>query len=243
MHQEENSISKTPISLSFDDFEINIESFKPVTKGLGFHHDQKRTTFKPVQHTKIDKVHSSGPLRNISADLEVKIKNQAPSGLEAFYGTSALPVFPPQPIVNVEKIKNAQPAELLAEAPATVQFFAWITDIIVLLTLVVITVACLVIASGIHYSVIVNLVTKPEIMAFTSSLFAIYYVLYFTILDLSASPGKIIFGIRLVNTESQNLSIKNTFIRSIVSLLSIIVFTLPMLLDFQGRLSDTKLVK
>jgi len=50
-------------------------------------------------------------------------------------------------------------------------------------------------------------------------------------------------GIRLLKTDNTNVSVKNTFTRALVSLLSVVALFLPMLLDFQGRLSDTKVVK
>jgi uncharacterized RDD family membrane protein YckC len=62
------------------------------------------------------------------------------------------------------------------------------------------------------------------------------------VLDLTGSPGKTIMGIRLLKLDNKEVTVKNTFTRSAVSLLSFIALFLPMVIDFQGRLSDTKTV-
>jgi uncharacterized RDD family membrane protein YckC len=241
MNQEQHTFSETPIVMSFDDFEISAESFKPVTKGLGFHQDQKKTNFKPVIHAKIETSRISGPLTKISQEIETKINKQAPMGLEAFYGAAS-----PQTQTSTEKeikLEISKPFEIPEDVPAIMQFSAWLIDLAVVLALVAITAACLVLASGLNYSLISKLVTKSDLILFSATIFSIYYILYFTILDLSGSPGKIILGIKLTTTDSSQIAIKNTFTRSLVSLLSILGFCLPMLLDFQGRLSDTKIEK
>jgi len=245
MNQEEHSFSKTPISVSFDDFEISAESFKPVTKGLGFHHQQKTTTFKPVARQTPDVLKSLGPLNNISSELEVKIKQQTPMGLEAFYGANPIPkMVLENEIFAQEKNQIAKEEEnSTIKATALAQFSAWIIDLILIAALVAITATCLVLASGLDYSLILKLATRSDLAIFSGSVFSIYYILYFTVLELSTTPGKIIFGIHLEGTEHSSLSVRQTFMRSMVSLFSIFAFCLPMLLDFQGRLSDTKIVK
>ena len=67
--------------------------------------------------------------------------------------------------------------------------------------------------------------------------------MYFSILDLSNSPGKTILGIRLVKSDDTQVSAKQTFTRALITLLSGVALFLPTLLDFQGRLSETKVVK
>ena len=95
----------------------------------------------------------------------------------------------------------------------------------------------------IQFQILSRLISTQDLIVFTSSIFSIYYLLYFTILDLSTSPGKTIMGIRLLRTDNKNVAVKNTFIRALISLVSSVALFLPMLLDFQGRLSDTKVVK
>ena len=42
-----DSKSLKPIQIDLDEFQISEETFKPMTKGLGFHQDTKRPSFKP----------------------------------------------------------------------------------------------------------------------------------------------------------------------------------------------------
>ena len=113
----------------------------------------------------------------------------------------------------------------------------------VIVSFVALTGFLLVLASGIELKMYSRLINNQELLIFGSSIFSIYYIMYFTILDLSASPGKTIMGLRLIRTDKAELSVKYTFTRALVSLLSGVALFLPMLLDFQGRLSETRVVK
>ena len=70
-----------------------------------------------------------------------------------------------------------------------------------------------------------------------------YYLLYFTILDLIGSPGKNLVGIRLIRNDGGRLHFRHTFVRSIITILSSAVLFFPLLMDFQGKLTDTKIVR
>ncbi len=241
MNQDQQTFSNKPISLTFDDFDISAESFKPINKGLGFHHDTKKTNFRPVTTIKVEKIKSLGPLNNLSSDLESRIKKQTPSGLEAFYGSTSI-INNPVTISELA-IADKQSNDQVINASAISQFTGWIIDLAVILSLVAVTSISLVLASGMNFQVLLKLISKTEIIIFTTTVFSLYYILYFTIVELSNSPGKIILGIRLIHTDGNTITIKNTFFRAVVSLLSIILLCLPMIIDFQGRLSDTKVVK
>lgn len=242
-----------PIKIDLDEFQINEDTFKPMTKGLGFHQDTKRPSFKPAP--KEVKTFGSSKLAvkqtfssiatNIESPKSSKNTNQLPSGLEAFYGAKGvietenlfersqdkLEIKPERTIVN----KKA--------APQVLQFFAWIIDVLVVASFVALTGAVLVFSSGIEITMYSRLISVKDLGIFTTAIFSIYYLLYFTILELSATPGKTIFGIRLVSSSGRQVSVKHTFARALISLFSGVALFLPMLLDFQGRLSDTRVVK
>ncbi|MFA6237285.1 MAG: RDD family protein [Bacteriovorax sp.] len=258
MNQDTHSFStpssSTLIQANLDEFNISEESFKPMTKGLGFHQEQKRSSFKaapkevkPFGTTRAQSKAAIllNPLSNQNAAATVQ---HAPSGLEAFYGTKGSTsgsqnqqiAFENKPATLAEKteIKN-----IARTASTALQFFAWAIDVLVIASFVAVTGALLVFASGIEFQMFARLISYQDLIAFTFAIFSIYYLLYFTILDLSASPGKSIMGIRLLKINNGHVSVKHTFTRALVSLLSSIALFLPMLLDFQGRLSDTKVVK
>jgi uncharacterized RDD family membrane protein YckC len=139
--------------------------------------------------------------------------------------------------VKTEKVLSHKPAPQLS------QFFAWVIDVLVIASFVALTEALLVLASGIELRMYSRLISSNDLAIFSAAIFSIYYLLYFTILDLSASPGKTVFGIRLAKANGREVSVKHTFLRALISLVSGVALFLPMLLDFQGRLSDTKVVK
>lgn len=242
-----------PFKVNLDDFDISEDSFKPMTKGLGFHHEQKRPAFKPAPKevkpfgaTAKSQPKASTLLKPMSAKNEATATAHVPTGLEAFYGTKGST----GPQTNILDKKMEDLADKLVEtkpqfktAAGATQFVAWGIDVLVIASFVAVTGALLVFASGIQFEMFARLISQQDLIAFTTAIFSIYYLLYFTILDLSASPGKTIMGIRLLKTDNTNVSVKNTFTRALVSLLSVVALFLPMLLDFQGRLSDTKVVK
>lgn len=257
MNQDTHSFSTpkslAPIQVNLDDFNISEDSFKPMTKGLGFHHEQKRSSFKPApKEVKPFGVARTQPkaaaiLNTLSNKNTAAASQHMPTGLEAFYGTKGISsnqVQQNDTSKKIEMFEEARESKTSSKlASPSMQLFAWAIDLLVIASFVAVTGALLVLASGIQYEMFARLISKQDLGIFTASIFSIYYLLYFTILDLSASPGKTIIGIRLVKTDNTNVSVKHTFTRALVSLLSSIALFLPTLLDFQGRLSDTKVVK
>jgi uncharacterized RDD family membrane protein YckC len=257
MNKEPHSFSSKntpPIQVDLDEFQISEDTFKPMTKGLGFHQDTKRPSFTPAPKETKSFGSAKSPMNptlnslpTSMAQTKTAVNNQMPSGLEAFYGTKPEPqnLFEK----NIEKAareeikKENAVAAPMVKASMISQFFAWIIDVLVIASFVILTGALLVFASGININMYSRLISTQDAIVFGAAIFSIYYLLYFTILDLSASPGKTIFAIRLVKADGGEVSVKHTFGRALISLLSGVALFLPMLLDFQGRLSDTKVVK
>lgn len=239
--------SKNPnIKINLDEFDISEDSFKPVTKGLGFHNENKKLNsfksapkeIKPVL-AKNNKVSTQSLLNDISSVNKTAATKSVPSGLEAFYGQGAK--------LEVEEKKFDEkisiPAKKLELASNIAQFSAWIIDLLLVCSFSLVTTILLILVSGMSFQSFLKIIPAIDLVIFSSVLFSIYYLLYFTVLDLSATPGKIIMGIRLVRANDKSVEVKHTFTRALVSLLSFVALFLPMVIDFQGRLSDTKVVK
>lgn len=258
MNQESHSFSSSKdakqIQIDLDEFQITEDTFKPMTKGLGFHHDVKRPSFKPAPKevkpfapSKSPMTSSLSSMPSLNQTAKTPVGSHLPSGLEAFYGakpqaeTNLSQNLFEQP-VKKEEVKTA-PVSTKKTAAQSSQFLAWIVDVLVIASFVALTGALLVFASGIELHMYSRLISNQDLATFGAAIFSIYYLLYFTILDLSATPGKTIFGIRLVKSDGSEVSVKHTFARALISLVSGVALFLPMLLDFQGRLSDTKVVK
>lgn len=248
MNQEQHSFSTSkkapPLEIDLDEFMISEDSFKPMTKGLGFHQDLKRPSFKPSPKEVKPFGATKKPIMHSA--VAGNTNNLAPTGLEAFYGQASVSntVAPASTLDISEDTKtSAAAATKTRPAPLLAQFSAWIIDLLVIASCVAITGALLVVASGIELKMYSRLITFQDLTIFTGAIFSIYYLLYFTILDLSATPGKTLLDLRVVRNDGKPLSVKHTFTRAFVSLISGIALFLPLSLDFQGRLSDTKVVK
>jgi uncharacterized RDD family membrane protein YckC len=240
--------------VNLDDFNISEDSFKPVNKGLGFHQDEKRrTSFKstPKEVTTFKKaLNTPKALSNNSLISELTTINketslkQSPSGLEAFYGTTPTQAnsLTDKEIENVLDSKIFSTENNFELAKSSKQLAAWTIDLLVLLSFSLITTALLILVSGMSFNSFLQVVPLVDLITFGTVLFSLYYLMYFTVLDLTGSPGKTIMGIRLLKLDNKEVTVKNTFTRAVVSLLSFIALFLPMVIDFQGRLSDTKTV-
>lgn len=259
MNQDTNSFSTSKKSIpasvhfNFDEFNISEDSFKPMTKGLGFHQEQKKSSFRQLPKevkpfgTNRTQVKAGTILKSLDTENSATASRHIPTGLEAFYGTKGN-LRKNDHVNTIENSIESREVKLdivknFKAASAELQFVAWLIDLLIVSSFVVVTGALFVFTSGIKFEMFSHLISKQDLAAFTTAIFSIYYLLYFTILDLSASPGKTIMGIRLVKINNANVSVKYTFMRAFISLLSGIVLFLPMLLDFQGRLSDTKVVR
>ncbi len=174
-------------------------------------------------------------LNEISTSNKSVATKAVPSGLEAFYGQTNLQEFEDK---KVEE-KVSIPAKKIVLASNFSQFFAWVIDLVLVASFSLVTTILLILVSGMSFQSFLKIIPILDLTIFSSVLFSIYYLLYFTVLDLSATPGKIIMGIRLLRTNDKNVEVKHTFTRALVSLLSFVALFLPMVIDFQGRLSDT----
>lgn len=256
-----NSVNKKPVTLNIpdfmEDFNIDETSFKPVTRGLGFHQEVKQKQFSPAKivanHTNSDIVAAKSVGKLVATTLDQKnavnsmrAENMPSKGaLAAFYGTSNLTqeIRPDGIEENSKKTLQKHEAIKRVEASSYAQFIAYIIDLALVFSFTIVTIAALVLVSRIDYNILLKVISFQDQIVFGSSLFIIYYLLYFTVLDMNASPGKSVMGIRLFTVSGKNVSTKHTFMRASITLLSVAALTLPTLLDFQGRLSGTKVFK
>lgn len=259
-----DQLNSKPVMLNIPDFmdDLNIDetSFKPVTKGLGFHQEVKQKQFTPaavnvtkLQHEPIKKnIEIGKSIAKSFDDKKIKTKSNTitaqttttKGALAAFYADASVSS---ELSLESEKVESSlfNKKETIKKVDASMyaQFIAYIVDVALVLSFTIATIAALVLVSRIDYRLLMKMISLNDQVVFGSSLFIIYYLLYFTILDLNASPGKSLMGIRLYTASGKNVSTKHTFGRALITLLSVAALTLPTILDFQGRLSGTKVFK
>ncbi|MBT3583277.1 MAG: hypothetical protein HN509_00105 [Halobacteriovoraceae bacterium] len=205
--------------------------FKPMSKGLGFHKNERdRGLFKPAAKNlkRVPRPEKQPEVVVREKTREIRIDNPLPAKSLATKGIST-------------KGKNKKKKSKVASAE--IQAIAYLLDCALIALMVMVTTGLLVAAAGINYQVILNLATPIELGVFCGTFFVLYYLLYFSLLDLFGTPGKGLMGLELVGVRNSDPTLKMTAVRSLITLFSIPLFFLPNLLDFQGKLSDSKVIK
>lgn len=253
----EQKSKKNSIVLSFDDQE-DFE-FKPLTKGLGFHHTEKKQTQVRTQTGVMNRSVSAASARKSipttpglksTPTQKLATPNSLPQELKAFYESPAeaqVPALPTARVPQAQEVKVPVSSPILSEeimsAPRIIQLGAWLVDVVVIALFVVATMSALFFMLGLEFSSWKEVLLMDRNYIVPLSLFAIYYVLYFGILDLVGGVGKTLMGLKVVaRVPGEKISFFKTLLRSIVSLLSLGAFGLPHIVDFQGKLSDTEVV-
>ncbi len=240
--------SKTE-SLKIPNFDFSDEiddldnfNFKPINEGLGFHREKKEIKRKPIVRRGLGPVAARNqPLPDHNSLRQGPAQGHA-GELTAFYNSSVKQdnSFTLKKENKIE-VSQLQRKEVLASLP--LQIAAWLVDIILISLAMALTLWTLALASGLETSLLTKMMIEREVLFYVISLFIIYFLLYFSVLDLVGTFGKTLVGIRLYTTGGQPLRIKHTFIRSLVTLTSFIAIGLPLLMNFQGRLSETKVLR
>ena len=205
------------------DFDLDDFDFKPVTKGLGFHHEkEKAKKTNPQLRT---------PRPAVSRRIQTKPETQK---LSAPYKEVELDL-------NIIKKQDATKTKKVTQQKARMglQFTAFVFDLIIILAV-----------QGLMNFLFLKVVELDSITRFIeftwieqSLFFSFLFLFYFTLLDVVASPGKKIFSIRLISTVRDKVAIDQTLVRSVVTLFSFITVGMPLFFDFQGKLSDTKAIE
>jgi hypothetical protein len=222
----------------FDDFD-----FKPLSKGLGFHHGNKQE--EAVKEATRIMVERAAPARTSGAkpihpfeqhQLQKPVASESSrdfiqSDLALFYGAKAEPQ-----LQLAEDLPVARPASLALRGAA----FA--IDLMF--------VVCLTLASLHAVAWLTGLDLWSEVMAFESSsltavvvLFSSYFMLYFTLLEKfqGKSLGKDLMGLIVVSDEK--MTIDRVFTRALVTLLGFLSLGLTNWVDLPNKISRTKVVQ
>jgi uncharacterized RDD family membrane protein YckC len=210
-HLNTNDSSKKTPRFDYDEF-----SFKSVNQGLGFHQKAENPLRQQsVKTDKSDRVQFSHPAIQIKS---MKLPD----------------------VVLQEEIKSAP--VLQKKSPNLIDvLFAYVTDVSLITGTFLFSIGMMfLLASFIVDVQSLSLILNPSFLMVAAGLYAGIYLIYFTILDVSGTPGKNIWKFRLVKNSNEQVSLKETFVRAFVCLLSSLAFFVPVFLDFQSKLSDSK---
>lgn len=224
--------------------------FKPLSEGLGFHHEKKEETkLSTIKARQVDvekslnlKIHSQKPTTpivkkyNINNDQPVERPNMG--DLAAFYEPKV------EAKIQVE-IEEGLSFESQTEASLINRFLAYLLDLSILTTVLAITFLSILISSGISLIVVRENLSIEFISTTILPIGMLFYVFYFSFFDKTnfSSPGKKMLNLQVVSYEGESPSMTQTFSRSIVTLFSVLSAGLLSLLDFHGKLTETKVIK
>ena len=224
--------------------------FKPVTKGLGFHHkhDSKPTipTYsvnKGTQNRFQNAPKSSGVPSSFSSS-EAKSHTTVASGLEAFYQTGNTSVETLQePSLEPKVQRTTKRKAVQTEAKASVVFGAWAIDATLITSLNIALHGIFLLMTGMSIESAQVLLADQDFIIFSGVLFSILYLIYFSFFDLGQTIGKGMLGIRLVSEKAEKLTMTQTLTRAGISLASLVLLFFPLVLDFHGKISETKIIE
>lgn len=201
--------------------------FKPMTEGLGFH-KEKEIIF-PAIPRRNNNINRRNEKITSSPEFSTDVLK---ADLGRFYS-------PPSSDSKTVKVVNEN-KPVRASRLQTV--FAWLIDVSFVLASVSLTLFLFIVVSGIDKENLLTLLRHTEILVFLIILMSSYYLFYFTVLDMSITPGKALLGIKIIGREDIQIKTKHTFIRSLVTLLSPVLFFLPLIMNFHQKLSKTEII-
>lgn len=225
----------------FDDFDDL--KFKPVTKGLGFHQQEK---------TEVKKFNRVTPLEQVTRrDAQTQGSQPASSvskmDLSAFYNQSAEmenSISLPQSL-NPVKVEQSSAKQIsYHQASAALRIVAAIIDYFSVILMTAVTVGGFALLLGKKLQPVMMQMPWYEFSFYLFVLYALFFLAYFTILDSQATIGKSIFGLQVIDAErGEKPSFIHSFQRALISLIAPLLLFLPFFLHWQDKVSETKVVQ
>lgn len=239
------------------DEEIN---FFPLSEGLGFNQKEEVKTQATLEAKKSKT--NSFVNQNLSIKKELDNNRIDRADLSPFYSETKItkethPLFTNISLGNLDsykseiKEKQVEPTLTLEEKvyysePTTQdKVLAMAIDLVFICSLLSITVYATLSLLGYYNPINWNWLKTSETLTYLMPFFVIYYLLYFTLMEREGNStlGKQILNLKVISTNNNPVDFNHSFLRALITLSSSLAFGLPLVLDFQGKLSDTKVVK
>lgn len=232
--------------INLDEINLDDLSFKPVNKGLGFHHESKKSFLNKRATNNV-------PISSNSTKTTTFKKMAGNSFDSPMIENSEIFEFYKSKSNQTQSINN-KPMETLApkaenkpldlnEATLVERFGAFLLDFLVLSGFIGLFFGGMMkfLFKEIHFFKAFTSLNEISLIGFL--LFGILFIAYFSFIELFTTPGKVLLNLEVVRVDGKELRLKDTVVRSMVSFLSILLFFMPLILRFQDRLSETKVVK
>ncbi len=221
-------------------------SFKPITKGLGFHQKKKEIS-KSVPTTNELKSRAAALAETLDR-AQKRFNGEADSmdrgALAPFYEKIEITKEVKEEFsLKAESFEDSL-ISMPVDASLYVRAAAWLLDILLVAFLFLATVAIIFVSTFSNFQNLLGFLFSDGLYLYFMPLLFLYYIFYFSFLEKTqfSTIGKSIFNLKVVS-ESQNLSLYQTFSRSIITLFNLFTLGLGSIIDFQGRMTNTKVIK
>lgn len=208
-----------------EEFNLEDVSFRPLTKGLGFHQKESQKSFNSFKGKNL---------------RDSALSGQRPAQLSSFYQSPTIKKDFPEVSVQEEKLEEVT-EDLFV--PHHYKLFSFLIDLVLIIALLSLTFVSFFYFSPLDVETAITFSNSSTFIGSFAILFCLYFITYFTLFDLSGSPGKLCFKLIVVEANRGHLTLRHTFLRSLITLSSFLVAFLPLIMDFHGKLSDSKLVR
>lgn len=234
MEQTQGTDSRKEIKLNLDDFDLDNFEIKPINKGLGFHKSEERVRYnsRAARTTRIEQNRPKPKAMNTFSQPQTSLRENHVEPLPRLLREES----------GEKLVDESAPLEVsYCEAEPLKRVAAYLIDLLILVTLFSLLAGTFLVIAGqsLQFESVMSLVGNADLLISGGLFFALLYLLYFSILDMHSSFGKDVCGLKVTSRLKANLSITDSFVRTLFSLVSFLALGLPMLLDFHSRLSDT----
>ncbi len=225
---------------------LNDLDFKPITEGLGFHH-----SLKEQKQVKTDLKSQS---ENLKRDLDARVKQMQSQSIQsekpvqmgelaAFYETEKQGISKDlNDLISVEA-ETSEVADV-TETLYMARMIAWFIDITIISSVMLLMATAIYISSGISISLSEIANSREELALSAGVLFSLFYVFYFTVLDMTkfSTLGKRTMGLTVISS-SKRVNLLQSTIRSILTLAGIPFFGMLSILRLVDTASKTRIIK
>ncbi len=222
-----------PNAIVMPDFEEL--QFKAIGEGLGFHQQQEKPRWQQPASAKVT---TTSPLSRSTPEA---LKPTSAPGLSR---EQLGAIYQPQGQVAT-KLEEQIPSKVKAEKLATFpeRMSAQLTDLVIVTGAVFVMLMAMLFAAAVPFEQAQALLLSYDIAPIVAILWLFAYVAYFTILETRQTPGKLLMRLKVVDAAGEGLTLSRSLERTAFRTLSWLALGFPLLMDFHGRLSRTKVVR
>jgi len=228
-----------------DDIDIDkifdqAKNIKPITEGLGFHHE-KKSDEKLSLNSKKSMLESD--LENRSKTIINKSMTKKTFGNSATMGDLSAFYEKPQ-IESVDPIVNKTEKVICEDASVGERLLAYVLDVFAVTAIFTSIIALSIIASPLPQDLLIRGFLDYSFVYDGLALYSLLFIFYFSFFDRSefSTLGKNIMGIKLRSINGK-VTYSQTLLRSVSLLIGMATFGLTSLLGLNNILSRTELTK